>query len=181
DALQLPNVSRPRVAAQPLQPLGGDLADLPPELAVEAAQVVLDQHQQVIVPLPQGGQVDGEDAQPVIQVRPELPLLRTRFQVPGGPPDHPSVGADRLVPATTLEGLPLEHTQHLGLGGRRHVADLVKKRVPPLHCSNLPMRRRSAPVNAPFSWPNSSLSSKFSGMAAQLRARNGAWARGPCW
>src|SRR5712671_2348671 len=39
DALQLPNVARPRVTAQPLQPLGGDLADLPPELAVEAAQV----------------------------------------------------------------------------------------------------------------------------------------------
>ena len=48
-----------------------------------------------------------------------------------------------------------------------------RKSVPPLHCSNLPMRRRSAPVKAPFSWPNSSLSSKLSGMAAQLRARNG--------
>ena len=40
---------------------------------------------------------------------------------------------------------------------------------------------RSAPVKAPFSWPNSSLSSSVSGMAAQLRARNGALARGPCW
>jgi len=55
DALQLPNVAGPQVAAQPLQHLGGDLADLPPEFAVEAAQVVLHQHQQVIVPLPQGG------------------------------------------------------------------------------------------------------------------------------
>ena len=25
-----------------------------------------------------------------------------------------------------------------------------KNKVPPLHCSNLPMRLRSAPVNAPF-------------------------------
>ena len=53
--------------------------------------------------------------------------------------------------------------------------------VPPSHCSNLPMRRRSAPVKAPFSWPNSSLSSRVSGMAAQLRARKGALAAGPCW
>ena len=30
------------------------------------------------------------------------------------------------------------------------------------------MRRRSAPVKAPFSWPKSSLSSSVSGMAAQL-------------
>ena len=36
-----------------------------------------------------------------------------------------------------------------------------RNRVPPLHCSNLPMRRRSAPVKAPFSWPNSSLSSRL--------------------
>ena len=46
--------------------------------------------------------------------------------------------------------------------------------VPPWACSNLPMRRRSAPVNAPRSWPNSSLSSSGSGMAAQLIARKGA-------
>jgi hypothetical protein len=42
------------------------------------------------------------------------------------------------------------------------------------------MRRWSAPVKAPRSWPNSSLSSKFSGMAAQLIAMNGALARGLC-
>ena len=35
-----------------------------------------------------------------------------------------------------------------------------RKIVPPEHCSNLPMRRGSAPVNEPFSWPNNSLSSK---------------------
>ena len=48
-----------------------------------------------------------------------------------------------------------------------------------MHCSNLPIRLRSAPVKAPFSWPNSSLSSRVSGMAAQLRARYGALARRP--
>src|SRR5579885_527829 len=30
-----------------------------------------------------------------------------------------------------------------------------------------------APVNAPFSWPNNSLSSRFSGIALQLMATNG--------
>ena len=38
--------------------------------------------------------------------------------------------------------------------------------------------RRSAPVNAPFSWPNSSLSSSVSVNAAQLSLTNGAAARG---
>jgi hypothetical protein len=35
------------------------------------------------------------------------------------------------------------------------------------------MRRAMAPVKAPFSWPNSSDSSRFSGMAAQLTMMKG--------
>ena len=49
--------------------------------------------------------------------------------------------------------------------------------VPPSASSNLPMRRATAPVKAPFSWPNSSDSSRFSGIAAQLTAMNGLSAR----
>ena len=43
--------------------------------------------------------------------------------------------------------------------------------VPPFAASKKPTLRRSAPVNAPFSWPNSSLSSSDSGSAAQLMPR----------
>ena len=49
--------------------------------------------------------------------------------------------------------------------------------VPPVASSNLPMRRATAPVNEPFSWPNSSDSSRFSGIAAQLTQMNGFLAR----
>ncbi len=49
--------------------------------------------------------------------------------------------------------------------------------VPPVASSNLPMRRAIAPVKAPFSWPNSSDSSRLSGIAAQLTEMNGARAR----
>ena len=49
--------------------------------------------------------------------------------------------------------------------------------VPPLASSNLPMRRPTAPVKEPFSWPNNSDSSRFSGMAAQLTVMNGFLAR----
>ena len=52
--------------------------------------------------------------------------------------------------------------------------------VPPLARSNRPIFRATAPVNAPFSWPNSSLSRRFSGMAAQLTVTNGAADLGPC-
>jgi hypothetical protein len=39
------------------------------------------------------------------------------------------------------------------------------------------MRRATAPVKAPFSWPNSSDSSRCSGIAAQLIEMNGRLAR----
>ena len=44
--------------------------------------------------------------------------------------------------------------------------------VPLSASSILPGVCLTAPVNAPFSWPNSSLSSRFSGIAAQLMATN---------
>ena len=50
--------------------------------------------------------------------------------------------------------------------------------MPPLAYSNRPMRSRSAPVNAPLTWPKSSLSSTFSLSAAQLSGTNGLFLRG---
>ncbi len=45
--------------------------------------------------------------------------------------------------------------------------------MPPAASSKRPLRSLIAPVNAPFSWPNSSLSSSVSGRAAQLTVTNG--------
>jgi len=53
--------------------------------------------------------------------------------------------------------------------------------VPRSASSKQPWRRSAAPVKAPFSWPKISLSSSVSGIAAQLIATNGAFARGLSW
>ena len=50
--------------------------------------------------------------------------------------------------------------------------------VPPLAYSNLPTRSVEASVNAPRTWPNSSLSRMFSLRAAQFRATKGLFLRG---
>ena len=50
--------------------------------------------------------------------------------------------------------------------------------MPPCAVSSRPGLVCAAPVNAPRSWPNSSLSSSVSGSAAQLRRTNGCCARG---
>ncbi len=49
--------------------------------------------------------------------------------------------------------------------------------MPPSASSNRPILSWNAPVNAPFLWPKSSLSSRFSGSAEQLTATNGAFWR----
>ena len=49
--------------------------------------------------------------------------------------------------------------------------------VPPCASSKAPLRFETAPVNAPRTWPNSSLSMRFSGMAPQSTGTNGPAAR----
>ena len=53
-----------------------------------------------------------------------------------------------------------------------------RKSVPPLACSNRPMRRSKAPVKAPFSWPKSSLARSSGVSEAQWTATNFSFARG---
>ena len=48
-----------------------------------------------------------------------------------------------------------------------------RKIVPPSASSKRPCRIATAPVNAPFSWPNSSLSTSVGGSAAQLTRTSG--------
>ncbi len=48
-----------------------------------------------------------------------------------------------------------------------------RNRVPPWASSKRPRRAAMAPVKAPFSWPNSSLSSSSAGMAPQLMGTKG--------
>ena len=51
------------------------------------------------------------------------------------------------------------------------------KKVPPRAAAKRPCLSRTAPVNDPFTWPNSSLSSSVSGRAPQLIERKGPSAR----
>ena len=56
-----------------------------------------------------------------------------------------------------------------------------RKIVPPAASSKRPRRRSSAPVKAPFSWPNSSEATSPSGSAAQLTLTRARLARGDPW
>ena len=96
----------------------------------------------------------------------------------------------RLVAATTrtstvIERSPPTRVIRLSCNARRTLAWASRlmspissrNRVPPSACSNLPIRCLVAPVNAPFSCPNSSDSINSDGIAAQLTSTSGPSAR----
>jgi hypothetical protein len=77
--------------------------------------------------------------------------------VGGGDDAH--VDLDRAVAAHALEFALLQHAQQLDLDRRAGCRRSRRENsVPPWASSKRPLRSAIAPVNAPFSWPNSSLS-----------------------
>ncbi len=72
------------------------------------------------------------------------------------------------VAADALELAFLQDAQQLGLDGRRHLADLVEEERAAVGELEAPFRLLTAPVNAPLSWPKSSLSISLPARAAQL-------------
>ena len=94
---------------------------------------------------------------------------------------HAHVDLDGLAAADALDLALLQHAQHLGLRATASMSPISSRNsVPPCACSNLPRRCCVAPVKAPFSWPNSSLSMSSPGMAAQLSFTNGPSLRLEC-
>jgi hypothetical protein len=84
--------------------------------------------------------------------------------------DHAHVDLDCSLLPTRSNVFSLQDAQQLDLRGSGDLADFVEEQRPPSACSKRPTRRRSAPVNAPFSCPNSSL---FEQALGQTRAVQG--------
>ena len=83
-----------------------------------------------------------------------------------------------LVPPTRLTRRSWRTRSSLTCSGSGSSPISSSRIVEPCAASNIPWWARTAPVNAPFSWPNSSLSMSASGMAPQLTTTSGLSARG---
>ena len=116
---------------------------------------------------------DGHDIQTVVEVFPE-PLFPDRlFDIPVRGCDDPDIRLDGLVAADALEFVLLQHAQQFHLHRRGKLPDLVEEQGAPVGRLEPADASAVAPVNAPFSCPNSSLSSRFSGRAAQFTLTSG--------
>src|SRR6185503_17819759 len=106
-ALQLADVARPGIRAQPGERIWRDLSDLAAELGAEFAQVVVDEERKIVDALAQRRQVDRENTEAVVQVWPKFILGSAHPQVAVRRRDQPDVGANGLVAAEPLERLVL--------------------------------------------------------------------------
>ena len=79
----------------------------------------------VFPPLTQRRQLDGDDAQAVVQVLSELAPGDLFRQARVGRGEHADVDRDPLPAPDALDLPLLEHAQELGLERERHVPDLV--------------------------------------------------------
>ena len=74
----------------------------------------------VLLPLPQGGDVDADDVQPVEEIGPEQTALHRLLQIAVG-------GNDQLGAGEALNGLLLNQLQELGLDMGGQLADLIQE------------------------------------------------------
>src|SRR6201988_2917100 len=117
--------------------------------------------------------VNRENIQSIEQIHAESTVAHFPAQIFVCGRDHADVRFDRSVPTHALKLLLLQDPQERQLNFRASSAISSRKIVPPFAASNRPIRFCIAPVNAPFSWPNSSLAINSAGRAAQFTLTSG--------
>ena len=124
---KLPDIPGPKVGDEDPHGFVGDSDEGAIVAGTGVFDEILHQERDVLLPIPERGELDTKHIQPEIEIPPELPHLHqpAKFLVGGG--DDPDVHTNRLLPSDPVE-LPLfQNPQKLRLGGTGHLPDLVQK------------------------------------------------------
>src|SRR5882762_1715997 len=121
--LQFTDVARPAVRHEEIASLRTETCLTPAHSARELAQEVVGQHEDIVRPLPQGGEMDAEDGESVVEVTAETPIHDGLLQIAVGRCDETNVGAERRRAADTLVLALLNDAEELGLDNGRLLAD----------------------------------------------------------
>src|SRR5690348_12976194 len=176
--LQFAHISGPAILLQALHRRVVDRLDRQTLLRGKRGKMA-DQRRNVRAALAQRRQADRRDIEPIEQIVAELPcrincdrsrwvaaMMRTLARIGTRPPT-----------AVYSPSCSTRSKRVCASGGMSPISS--RNRVPPFACSKRPMLRAVAPVKAPFSWPNSSLSISSRGIAAMLIATKGPERRFP--
>ena len=167
--LQLAHVARPVVGLEELHRLLREARRGLAELGRVALEEVLGEERDVLAALAQRRHADGEDLEAVVEVLAEAPLGDLLLEVAVRRRDDAHVDALLLRRADRRGSPPpaaragASHWSESGIS-----VTSSRKSVPPSAISKSPFLSSCAPVKLPFLWPKSSLSSRFSGIAAQF-------------
>ena len=178
DTFHLTDVPGPRVTLQRLHRLLLDRRNLFPQLPGISLYEGLDQQRDVFCPLPEGRDGDGEDVEPIVKVLPKPAFPDLFLKVSICRCHDPYIDFDGMGRAQALKLVMLDRPDSLACISTGSSPISSRQRVEPWATSNRPTCRVSAPVNAPFSRPNNSLSIKLAGRAAQLTVISGRSLRG---
>jgi len=140
---------------------------LPAVLRGDLSRKMRDQRHEIFRTFAQRRQHKWKNVDAMKEITPERILFDELFQVAVCRDHDTNIHFYRLVAANTLD-LPSSKTRRSFACMATGMSPISsRKSVPPSACSNLPVWREAAPVNAPFSWPKSSDS-----IARQERQRN---------
>src|SRR5437660_759758 len=116
------------------------------------AQKSADEKRNIFLALAQRRHRDAHDVQAKEKIVAESSLAHECFEILVGGGDEPHIRAQGLIAAHALErALLAHHAQQFTWVLASISATSSRKIVPPFACSNRPIRRSCAPVNAPFS------------------------------
>src|SRR5438046_178305 len=125
--LQLADVARPRVSGEGGQRVVLDPLDVLLQASVVLLPEMLHQQRNVVPPLAQRRQVDGDDVQPIVEVLAEPSRRDLPSQVPRGGCDQAHHDARRLHSSHPLELALLDGAEQLDLHLDGDLADLIEE------------------------------------------------------
>ena len=176
---EFPHVAAPRMSLDRGKRPGAEAANGALEFRSETSQEIAGEQHRVAGPFAQRRNLHADLVEPVEKILAEPAVVDQLRQVLVRGADHADVDLDRpgaRRPARSPGSCRKRSSFTCSGGGMSPISS--RNSVPPVAARTCRSSASRAPVNAPFSWPNSSLSSSVSGIAAQLIATNGPFARG---
>src|SRR5216684_2789835 len=147
-------------------------------LAIEFTDEVRRQQRQVFQPVAQGRQLDGVNVETVVEIFAQSSLADRLTQRTIGCSEDAHVDRQLFACAEAQNSPLFENTEQFGLHLRPHLCDLVEQKAAAVRPLEASLAATIRACKGPRSWPNSSLSIRLSGIAAQLIATYGRFWRG---
>src|SRR5260370_5960353 len=163
DVLQFTNIARPGVGLKQIDTLFVHRLKALSCFPCVTIDEVLDQHGNIFSSLPERGDLNGKNVEPVKEVAPEHTLSDGGLQIAVSSRNHPDIGLDGSSSTDTFEFVFLQNMQERDLGLGRELSEFIEE-------DRAPLGQLTAP-QAPLSCPREGALL----MAEQFRRNQVAW------